>query len=174
MMKPFHYLVPMLALSVAFGGEIENPSIDFRKFVEKAGSLEPIRESRRVTEAEFLEMAAANGTIILDARTKDKFENIHIRGAVHLALTDFTESALRDVIPDKSTRVLIYCNNNFRNEPVNFASKRFEVALNIQTFINLHAYGYENVYELGPLLDVKTTRIPFEGKSVPKQSPLAE
>ena len=34
------------------------------------------------------------------------------------------------------------------------------VALNIQTFVNLHAYGYTNVYELGPLLDVKTTRIP--------------
>ena len=44
--------------------------------------------------------------------------------------------------------------------------KRVEVALNIQTFINLHAYGYSNVKELGPLLDVKTTRIPFEGRTI--------
>jgi hypothetical protein len=49
---------------------------------------------------------------------------------------------------------------------VNFFSNHIEVALNIQTFINLHAYGYNNVYELGPLLDVKATKIPFEGSTV--------
>jgi hypothetical protein len=70
------------------------------------------------------------------------------------------------VIPAKDTKVLIYCNNNFENERANFRSKAPAVSLNIQTFINLHAYGYTNVYELAPLLDVKTTKIPFEGKSV--------
>ena len=42
------------------------------------------------------------------------------------------------------------------------------MALNVQTFVNLHAYGYTNVRELGPLLDVKTTRIPFEGSKLVK------
>jgi hypothetical protein len=37
------------------------------------------------------------------------------------------------------------------------------MALNIPTFITLHAYGYENIYELGPLLDVKKTRISLVG-----------
>jgi hypothetical protein len=60
----------------------------------------------------------------------------------------------------------IYCNNNFDSEPVNFASKWVEVAFNIPTFINLHAYGYENVFELKPLVDVKTTKIPMEGSTV--------
>lgn len=110
-------------------------------------------------------MAAEPGTVILDARTKVWFERIHIKGALHLALTDFTEDALQKVIPDKDTRILIYCNNNFENEPVAFASKFATVALNIQTFINLHAYGYKNVHELGPLLDVNTTKIPFVRKT---------
>ncbi len=44
--------------------------------------------------------------------------------------------------------------------------KTASVALNVQTFVNLHAYGYTNVRELGLLLDVKSTRIPFEGTSV--------
>ena len=68
-----------------------------------------------------------------------------------------------------AARILIYCNNNFDKEPVNFPSKAITVALNIQTFINLHAYGYENVYELGPFLDVNKTTIPFEGPAAPKR-----
>ena len=62
--------------------------------------------------------------------------------------------------------ILIYCNNNFEGEEINFPGKKAEVALNIPTFLNLHAYGYKNVYELKPLLDFKTTKIPFGGLSV--------
>ena len=40
------------------------------------------------------------------------------------------------------------------------------MALNIPTYITLHAYGYENVYELGPLLDVRSTRIPLAGDKI--------
>jgi 3-mercaptopyruvate sulfurtransferase SseA len=145
---------------------IPNPAIRYDQFSELTVKLGPIREKNRITEDQFLQMAAEPGTVILDARSKDRFDRIHVKGALHLAFTDFTEEALRKVIPDKSTRILIYCNNNFDNEPVNFARKDFAVALNVQTFVNLHAYGYTNVRELGPLLDVKTTRIPFEGSDV--------
>lgn len=151
----------------AAAAEPANPAIDYPGFQKLTVSLGSVRENMRVSEAEFLRMAAEPGTVILDARSADKFANIHVKGALHLAFTDFTADALEKLIPDKSTRILIYCNNNFENEPVNFASKSFTVSLNIQTFINLHAYGYKNVYELGPLLDVKTTRIPFEGLARP-------
>ncbi len=150
--------LPLLGQQV----RIHNPAINYEGFSRLATEIAPIREKNRVTEEEFIRMAAEPGTVILDARTRNWFENIHIKGAIHLALTDFTEEALLKVIPDKNTRILIYCNNNFENEPVFFASKFATVALNIQTFINLHAYGYKNVYELGPLLDVNTTKIPFE------------
>jgi phage shock protein E len=144
----------------------ENPAIQYTGFVKLTRDLEPVRAKNRVSEEEFVKMASEPNTVILDARSQVKFDAIHVKGATHLALTDFTADALEKLIPDKTTRILIYCNNNFKNEPVNFASKGFVVALNIQTFINLHAYGYKNVYELGPLLDVKTTRIPFAGTSV--------
>lgn len=163
--------IPFLALILAGSlraAEIPNPAIDYAAFARLTVELQPLREKCRVTEDEFLKMAAEPGTVVLDARTKERFERIHIKGARHLAFTDFTEEALAKVIPDKNTRILIYCNNNFDNEPVDFARKCVSVALNVQTFVNLHAYGYTNVRELGPLLDVKTTRIPFEmtsGKS---------
>jgi phage shock protein E len=148
--------------------EIPNPAIQYSGFARLTADLERVRARNRVSEEDFLQMAGEAGTVILDARSKDRFDRIHVKGAIHLAFTDFTDEALHKLIPDKSKRILIYCNNNFDNEPVDFPRKSVEVALNIQTFINLHAYGYTNVRELGPLLDVKTTRIPFEGSAVRK------
>jgi 3-mercaptopyruvate sulfurtransferase SseA len=156
------FLLPLLAVAA----EPQNPNINYPGFARATKDLQTTRDAHRVSEEKFIEMAAAPGTVILDARSKDKFDNIHIKGAIHLAFTDFTDEALQKAIPNKTTRILIYCNNNFKNEPANFASKGFSVALNIQTFINLHAYGYQNVYELAPLLDVKTTKIPFEGTTI--------
>jgi len=155
-----------LCPALAMAQTAPNPQIDYAGFMKLASKLEATREVNRVSEEEFIRLMREPGTVVLDARTPDKFANIHVKGAISLPLTDFTVEALAKAIPDKATRILIYCNNNFFNEPANFASKRIEVALNIQTFINLHAYGYTNVKELGPYLDVKTTKIPFEGKTV--------
>jgi hypothetical protein len=70
------------------------------------------------------------------------------------------------VIPAKNTRVLIYCNNNFQNEPAAFASKTATASLNIYTFNSLYGYGYTNVYELGPLIDIQKTKLEFEGEKI--------
>lgn len=160
-----------LAAFQLHAGEIENPTIDYSKFRNLVADLDSVRAARRVSEEDFLKMAAEPGTVILDARSTDKFERMHVKGARHLALTEFTDEALQKVIPDKKTRILIYCNNNFDGQSYGFVSKRAAVAINIQAFVNLHAYGYTNVYELGPRLDVKTTKIPFEGNGVPKTIP---
>ena len=73
---------------------------------------------------------------------------------------------LARILPDKSTRVLIYCNNNFLNAPGAFPSKAVDASLNIYTYNVLHSYGYENIYELGPLLYIRQTKIVFEGSEV--------
>jgi hypothetical protein len=73
------------------------------------------------------------------------------------------------VLPQKTTRVLIYCNNNFRSAPVAFAAKSPPASLNISTYVALATYGYTNVYELGPLLDVTTTKLVMEGTEVSAQ-----
>ena len=57
----------------------------------------------------------------------------------------------------------IYCNNNFEGNPVAFASKAPSASLNISTYTSLRSYGYTNIFELGPLLNVRTTAIPFAG-----------
>ncbi|MEM1085998.1 MAG: rhodanese-like domain-containing protein [Verrucomicrobiota bacterium] len=143
-----------------------NPRIDYEKFLSEAKRLQSVREANRVSEDEFLGMAKEANTVILDTRSKTKFDRIHVEGAIHLNFSDFSDASLAKLIPNKTTRILIYCNNNFDNEPASFPAKRAEVALNVPTFINLHAYGYENVHELKPLLDIHTTRIPMAGSAV--------
>jgi phage shock protein E len=146
--------------------KIPNRLIDYSGFQKIARQVEPVREHRRVTEAQFAAMAAESGTVLLDARSADKYALRHIRGAINLPFTDFTEESLARVIPTKATRVLIYCNNNFLGAPVSLASKGGRASLNISTYITLATYGYTNIYELGPLLDVRTTKLPFVGTEV--------
>ena len=156
------------ASTLIAGDRIPNQLIDYREFVRIAGKVAPLREQRRVSEDKFMELAAQPGTLVLDARSADKFAMRHIRGAVSLPFTDFTEASLAAAIPTKATRVLIYCNNNFRGSPVSLAAKSAPASLNISTFIALTTYGYTSVYELGPLLDVATTKLPFAGSEVTK------
>ncbi|MEN3940016.1 rhodanese-like domain-containing protein [Prosthecobacter sp. SYSU 5D2] len=145
---------------------IPNRMISFSGFQENVLAVEGQRESHRLTEDQFLQMMQRPGVVMLDARSAAKFALRHIRGAVNLSLPDFNEADLAKVIPRKDTTVLIYCNNNFENSPVSFISKSFSTALNLHTLVSLQGYGYTHVYELGPLLDVNTTRLPFEGSEV--------
>lgn len=142
---------------------IPNELIDYPQYLRIAREVQPIREKHRLTEEQFAAMAAEPGTVVLDARSADKFKLRHIKGAVSLPFTDFTAESLAKAIPAKATRILIYCNNNFRGAPVSLTSKAAPASLNISTFVALATYGYSNVYELGPLLDVRTTKLTFEG-----------
>ena len=158
----------LLAILGAGGGSasadssIPNPRIDMPAYLKVAQEAAAHRETHRVTEAEFLRMSREPGTIILDARSREKYDLLHIRGAINLSFPDIAIDSLARVLPDKSARILIYCNNNFTNEPAAFPSKMPSASLNVSTYISLYTYGYRNVYELGPLLDVKHTRLPLE------------
>ncbi|WP_075090900.1 rhodanese-like domain-containing protein [Haloferula sp. BvORR071] len=156
-----------------FGQEPPNPKIDFDGFREASAEVAKLREKRRISEAEFLRLAAEPGTIVLDTRSWEAFEQLHVKGARHLDYSDMSAETLAKVIPEKGTKVLIYCNNNFEEQKVEagqlFPSKMRRVALNIPTFVTLHAYGYTNVNELAPLLDPKTTKIAFAGTAAAEQ-----
>lgn len=144
--------------------EIPNPRIDYPGFLQDAAEVGELRQKRRVSEEEFLKMAADPATLILDARSAEKYRLLHIKGARNLSLPDVTADDLAKIIPEKTTRVLIYCNNNFEREEEAFPSKMRRAALNIYTFNTLHSYGYKNVYELAPLLDITRSKLPFEGE----------
>lgn len=130
-------------------------SIDFPGFLEMGEEVMALRETRLVSLADFNAMAAEPGTIILDTRSAEAFAEGHLEGAVHLNFSDFTDAKLAEVIGDRDTRILIYCNNNFTDNVAPVMVKRVQLALNIPTFVNLHGYGYGNVYELADLVSIE-------------------
>lgn len=166
-------LAILLALAAGLGGgraagadatrPLVNPAIDMPGYLRLARQAAEHREPRRLTEEEFLEHSRRPGTIVLDARSRDKYEELHVRGAVSLPFTDMTVESLARLLPDRGAEILIYCNNNFANAPGPFPTKLATASLNLSTYIALYTYGYENVYELGPLVDLADSRLEFAG-----------
>ncbi len=157
----------LLAIAgVSQAQEIPNRLIDYAGFADQVADVGQLRQRHRITEEEFIRMAQDPRTVVLDARSAEKYAQLHVKGAKNLSLPDITADELAKILPGKSTRVLIYCNNNFLNAPGAFPSKAITASLNIYTYNVLHSYGYENVYELGPLLDIHQARIVFEGSEV--------
>lgn len=158
-----------VSFAVAEEKSIPNRLIDYPGFMKAVEEAQPLREERRLTEEQFLQKMRTPGVVVLDARSAEKFGLRHLQGAVNLSLPDFTADELKKIIPSFDTPVLIYCNNNFEDSRLSFPSKTPSTSLNLSTFVTLHAYGYHNVFELGPLLKVETTRLPFAGKETQRQ-----
>ena len=111
-----------------------------------------------------MRFAREPGTIVLDARSREKYDELHVAGAINLSFPDIAIDSLRRAIPNRSTRILIYCNNNFRGAESPFPSKLPAASLNLSTFIALYTYGYRNVWELGPQLDLERSMLRFESR----------
>ncbi|MBB6462312.1 rhodanese-like domain-containing protein [Flammeovirga kamogawensis] len=154
---------------------------DFKTLVEE---VEPYREERLISLDRFLEMSKEKNVIILDSRSKFRYDRKHLKGAVNLTFADYTQESLWELIPDPNTIILIYCNNNFIGDQVDFRSKVAKpkpdvvetqilsnkkpimLALNVPVFINLYGYGYRNIYELNELVNINDKRIKFKGTEV--------
>jgi hypothetical protein len=132
-------------------------------FLKMAREAAVHRSTRRVTEADFIRMSQEPGTIVLDARSKAKFDELHIKGAINISFPDIAIESLKQMLPDTNARILIYCNNNFKNAEGPFPTKRAVASLNLSTYVSLYSYGYKNVYELAPLIDPKESKLTFEG-----------
>jgi phage shock protein E len=158
-----------------------NPGIDMPGYLKVAQEAAAHRESRRVTEDEFVRMSGEPGTVVLDARSQEMYDLLHVKGAVHLSFPDIDLVSLPKVLPDNKARILIYCNNNFTPavalgagaDPVRaegiakrvreaMRPKQKIASLNLSTYIALYGYGYRNVYELAPLIDPAKTKLTFE------------
>ena len=161
---------------------------DYNDFKELVNEVEKHRSKRLIDLNTFLEMSKNENVVILDTRSDFRWNRKHLKGAIHLDFTDFTQSSLSELIPNPNTKILIYCNNNFEGDQVDFTSKVYDpdekpisstietqilsnrkpimLALNIPTYINLYGYGYKNIYELNELVNVNDPRIVFEGTEV--------
>jgi len=150
-----------IALVCWVGTANANPAIDMPGYLQVSREAAEHRDTRRVSEEEFIRMSREPGTLILDARSRERFDELHVAGAISLPFSDIAIESLKAAIPDKGTRILIYCNNNFANAEGPFPTKIPRASLNLSTYIALYSYGYRNVYELGPMVDIKMSGLPF-------------
>lgn len=157
-------VILIFSISLSFAQNNQNlvtKKVNYDGFLELSNSLSAYRETRLIDEATFNNYRLESNTIILDTRSKKAFDEIHIKGAIHLNFSDFTEGKLKSIIQDNKTRILIYCNNNFDSKKPSLFDKSVRLALNIPTFINLYGYGYKNIYELEGYLKEEETIIPL-------------
>jgi hypothetical protein len=166
MRKSLAVLIIGLALAPLAHGQTAvravNPEIDMSGFLRVSMQAAEHREARRVSEADFIRMSREPGTIVLDARSQQRFDELHVKGAINLSFPDIALDSLQKTIPDRNTRILIYCNNNFSGAEGPFPSKAPSASLNLSTYIALYNYGYRNVYELADTFELKASRLEFE------------
>ncbi len=114
---------------------------DFKKLVLE---IEPYRAKRLISLDKFLTMSKQDNVVILDTRSTARYRRKHLKGAIHLGFSDFTQQALQQLIPDKNTKILIYCNNNFEGDQVDFTSK---VVTPVMPIENATSLSLENLLD---------------------------
>lgn len=160
-------LQPAIAQSPQGPDAASNPQVDYAGFLRLTEELAEYRQGRLISLDEFTAKAKQQDAIILDTRSVAAFEQGHIDGAINIPFSDFTEEKLVKILGDKSRPVLIYCNNNFRDNIPPIRLKMAPLALNIPTFINLYGYGYKNIYELNGVTHIADPRARWTGEPTP-------
>ena len=106
-----------LALSTTLWGQSEtftrSELVNFDDYLTLAQEVKIYREDRLVSLNTYNQLASQPNTVILDTRSDSMYMAKHVKGAIHLNFSDFTQSNLAKLIPDPNTVILIYCNNNF-------------------------------------------------------------
>lgn len=97
--------------------ELPPSNADFKEFIELAEEVYEYRKDRLPDFEAWSKMAEEPNTIILDARSKEAFDKLHVKGAINFDFSDFDAPKLAKIVPNKDTKILIYCNNNFFDAP---------------------------------------------------------
>ena len=136
-----------------------NPQIDYDGYRDLVAEVQPYRQARLIDWNAFVAAAGEPDVLILDARSAEQFAAGHIEGAVNVPLPEFSDERLAEAIGRTDRPILIYCNNNFRNDRPPVMLKSGRLALNLSTFTHLYGYGYRNVRELNDVMDFNDPKV---------------
>jgi rhodanese-related sulfurtransferase len=165
-----HHLLAALAIAAANPApttpvepkakpSVLNPQIDYDGYRALIAEVQPYRRARLIDWNTFAAAATERDVLILDARSAEQFAAGHIEGAVNVPLPEFSDERLAEVIGRPDRPILIYCNNNFRNDRPPVMLKSMRLALNLSTFTHLYGYGYRNVRELNDVMDFDDPKV---------------
>lgn len=90
-----------------------------------------------ISQVEAKKIMDTEECTILDVRTPEEFEENHIFNAILVPL-DKIDSTIENVIPNKNTKVLVYCRSGKRSKDASYIMAK---------------KGYKNILEFGGILD---------------------
>lgn len=126
--------------------------VDFDAYETLTAEVKEHRKSRMLTAEEFARVSREKKVIILDTRSDAMYKAVHVKGAIHLNFSDFTQDNLARIIPSRDYKILIYCNNNFistEKKPVVKASS--SSGGNYQSYFLTKAFVPEKPQAVSPL-----------------------
>ena len=88
----------------------------------------------QISQDEAKRMMDEEDVLILDVREQHEYDAGHIPGAQLLPVGPIDETSAQKMIPDKKTKVLVYCRSGNRSKTASAA---------------LVALGYTEIYEFG-------------------------
>src|SRR4029450_11168226 len=74
-------LLPVLLLALVAAAQA-NPAIDMDGYLGVSREGAGHRETRGVSEEEFIRMSREPGTVVLEARSREKYDELRVEGAV--------------------------------------------------------------------------------------------
>ena len=80
----------------------------------------------------------SENAVLLDVRRIDEYNAGHIPGSILLTNETITQENAKKILPSKTAKIFVYCRSGRRSKE---ASQK------------LASYGYENVIEIGGILD---------------------
>jgi hypothetical protein len=122
-------------------------------YFKQSLEINKVRRTRLIDIDTLLAMLADKNTVLLDVRGDDAYAQQHIRGAVHLSLSDMTPATLAKAIASKDARVILYCDAALTPYPTR------RIALSTEAYPLVYQHGYTHLYEVKELWDSKASSL---------------
>jgi hypothetical protein len=123
------YIAAIVLSLYSFRGfsQITASLVDFDAYETLVSEVKEHRKNHMLNAEEFIATSKEEKVIILDTRSDSMYMAAHVKGAVHLNFSDFTQDNLAKVIPSPDYKVLIYCNNNFESKPLAINTRNLDL-----------------------------------------------
>ena len=115
-MKNLTILLTLALALPSFDQDSDSPLVNFEDYENLMSAVKEHRKTRLVDLNEFNKMSMRTDVYILDTRSKEMYDRKHIKGAIHLNFSDFTQENLDAIFLNRNATILIYCNNNFMDD----------------------------------------------------------
>jgi hypothetical protein len=112
-MKNLTLLLSLVFCIPVFAQDSDSPLVSFDDYESLMKTVKEHRKSHLIDLHTFNEMSPKDEVYILDTRSKEMYDRKHVKGAIHLNFSDFTQVNLDELFPNRNATILIYCNNNF-------------------------------------------------------------